>query len=287
MAGALPTASGGRVRGPGLGFGGSPPERLEEGALVLPGHDVDALPAADLLAQLAPHTGLLVHLDLAEVGREVLARRADAVERADVDAHAAAVAVVGMHDGDGPLLALQDLGDVAPGVEDRLVGADDAARAAVDAERGLDVVRLLGIAADRLGGTPLLARGASRAILGDDGEGHAGTLTEYGARRQASALHLPEDFVLPPLLDQAVVAQCLLETHPGEEEDQDEHEHDRDVVRLREDAEELMERLHPVRVLRTPHAVKRSAAACIAPCLRDKSRAIPARSRHDAHHEPL
>src|SRR5262245_2964945 len=97
MAGALATASGGRVRGAGLGFGGSPPERLKGGALVLPGHEVDAPPAADLLAQLAPHTGLLVHLDLAEVGREVLARRADAVERADVDARAAAVAVVGMH----------------------------------------------------------------------------------------------------------------------------------------------------------------------------------------------
>src|SRR5262245_20050824 len=157
MAGALPTASGGRVRGPGLGFGGSPPERLEEGALVLPGHDVDALPAADLLAQLAPHTGLLVHLDLAEVGREVLVRRADAVERADVDAHAAAVAVVGMYDGDGALLPLEDLRHVAPGVEDGLVGTDHPAGPTVDAERRLDVVRLLGIAADRLGGAPLLA----------------------------------------------------------------------------------------------------------------------------------
>src|SRR5437016_14543653 len=71
-------------------------ERREEGGLLLAGHDVDALPAAHLLAQLATDAGLLVDLDLAQVLRPVLVRGVDAVEGADVDAHPAAVAVVGM-----------------------------------------------------------------------------------------------------------------------------------------------------------------------------------------------
>src|SRR5262249_29873181 len=85
------------------------------------------------------------------------------------------------------LLALEHLGDVAIGVEDGLVGADDAAGAAVDAQRRLDVVRLLRIAADRLGGTPLLASGASRAVLGDDREGHGRTLADARAAHQAGS----------------------------------------------------------------------------------------------------
>src|SRR5262249_21504050 len=94
------------------------PERLAEGALLLRRHDVDALPAADLLAQLAADARLLVDLDLAEVLRLVVRRRVDAVEGADIDADAAAVAVVRVDDRDRPLLALQDLGDVAVRVED-------------------------------------------------------------------------------------------------------------------------------------------------------------------------
>src|SRR5262249_11810190 len=120
------------------------------------------------------------------VAGEVLAGGADAVERADVHADAAAVAIVGVDDGDGALVPLEDLRHVAPGVEDGLVRADHPAGSAVDAERGLDVVRLLGIAADRLGGAPLLARGAARAILGDDREGHTGgSLAEESAGGQA------------------------------------------------------------------------------------------------------
>src|SRR5262245_47884383 len=69
-------------------------QRLEEGLLLAAGHDVDALPAADLLAQLAPDAGLLVHLDPPEVIRLVLGRGRDAVEGADVDADTAPVAVV-------------------------------------------------------------------------------------------------------------------------------------------------------------------------------------------------
>src|SRR5439155_1619240 len=135
----------------------------EEGALLLAGHDVDALPAAHLLAQLATDAGLLVDLDLAQVLRPVLVRGVDAVEGADVDAHPAAVAVVGMDDRDRPLLALEHLGHVAPGVENGLVGADDPACAAVDAEPGLDQKGLLELARDGTRGAALLARGAAGA----------------------------------------------------------------------------------------------------------------------------
>src|SRR5262249_36519333 len=140
---------------------------------------------------LAADAGLLVDLDPAEIGGQVVRRRADAVERADVDAHPAAVAVVGVHDGDGALLALQHLGDVAVGVEYGLVGADDAAGAAVDAQRRLDVVRLLRIATDRLGGAPLLAGGAAGAVLGDDREGHGRTLADARAAHQALSAASP------------------------------------------------------------------------------------------------
>src|SRR4030095_6352238 len=102
-------------------------QRLTEGPLVPAGHDVDALPATDLLAQLAADAGLLVDLDLAQVLRPVLVRRVDAVSGAHVDAHPAAVAVVGVDDRDRALLALEHLGDVPEGVEDGLVGADHAA----------------------------------------------------------------------------------------------------------------------------------------------------------------
>src|SRR5262249_60204770 len=120
-------------------------------------------------------------LATAQVGGQVLRRRADAVERADVDADPAPVAVVGVDDRDRPLLALEHLGDVAVGVEDGLVGTDHAARAAVDAERGLDVVGLLRIAADRLGRAALLAGGATGAVLGDAPEGHGSPALTAGA----------------------------------------------------------------------------------------------------------
>src|SRR5207249_7724454 len=97
-------------------------ERGEEGCLLLARHDVDALPAAHFLAQLAADAGLLVDLDLTQVLRAVLARRVDAVEGADVDAHPAAVAVVGVHDRDRALLALEHLGHLAPVTEDGRVG---------------------------------------------------------------------------------------------------------------------------------------------------------------------
>src|SRR5258708_1446831 len=71
------------------------PQRLGERRLLLARKEVDAGPAADFLAELAADAGLLVDGDLAEELGPVLRRRVDAVEGADVDAHAAAVAVVG------------------------------------------------------------------------------------------------------------------------------------------------------------------------------------------------
>src|SRR5437870_5758656 len=62
-----------RVGPPGLrDFFGLVAERFEEGGLLLAGHDVDAFPTADFLAQLAADAGLLVDVDLAEVGCLVL-----------------------------------------------------------------------------------------------------------------------------------------------------------------------------------------------------------------------
>src|SRR5262249_23043064 len=58
------------------------------------------------------------------------------------------------------------------------------------------------------------------------------------------ALHLLQYLVLATLLDQAVVLEGLLEAHPGEEQHQDEHACDRDVVRLEQDVEELVQRAH-------------------------------------------
>src|SRR5207253_11169746 len=84
------------------------------------------------------------------------------------------------------LVALEDLGDVAPGVEDRLVGADDAAGAAVDAQRGLDEKRLLRFAADGASWAPLLASGAAGTVLGDDQKGHARVLLRRAKGRVAT-----------------------------------------------------------------------------------------------------
>src|SRR5581483_3805296 len=95
-------------------------ERGEERLLLAAGHDVDAVPAADLLAQAAADAGLLVDDHLAEVLREIARRGAQAVERADVDADAAAVAVVGVDDRERALGALQHARHVPVGVEDRL-----------------------------------------------------------------------------------------------------------------------------------------------------------------------
>src|SRR5438552_11963216 len=70
-------------------------------------------------------------------------------------------------------------------------------------------------------------------------------------------LHLLQDLVLAALLDQPVVAQGLTEGNPGEEEHQQEHSRDRDVVRLEQDREKLMERRHGSPVQRRTTAVNR------------------------------
>src|SRR3989441_9944935 len=136
-------------------------ERLEESGLLLAGHDVDALPAAHFLAQLAADAGLLVDLDLAQVLRAVLVRRVDAVEGAAVDAHPAAVAVVGVDDRDRALLVHEYRGDVPLGFEDGRGGADDAPGVAVDAGRGLDQDGLLGVAREGGRRAAVLARRAA------------------------------------------------------------------------------------------------------------------------------
>src|SRR5262249_24212089 len=147
-----------------------------------------AVPAADFLAELATDAGLLVDLDLAEVVGEVFRRRGDAIEGADVHANATPVAIVRVDDRDRPLLALEHLGYVPERVEDGLVRTDHAARPAVDAEGGLDQECLLGLAADRPRGAPLLAGGTPRAVLGDDRERHEPTLAEAQRRNNRIAL---------------------------------------------------------------------------------------------------
>ena len=127
-------------------------QRGEELAFFLGGHDVDALPAAHFLAQLAADARLLIDFDFAEVLRAVHRPRVDAIEGANIDAHTTAVAVVGMDNGNRPFDLLEDAGHVAIRVEDRLIGADHTAGAAVDAQSRLDVIDLPGIAADRLRG---------------------------------------------------------------------------------------------------------------------------------------
>src|SRR6185369_16410628 len=64
----------------------------------------------------------------------------------------------------------------------------------------------------------------------------ASAATTCGRR---SALHFLQDFVLPPLLHQPVVAQRLSQADPGEEQHQDQHARDRDVVGLEENIEKL------------------------------------------------
>ena len=65
-------------------------------------------------------------------------------------------------------------------VVDGLVGADHAARTAVDAELGVDDVEQLAIAGDGVGGAALHASGAAGAVLGDD-VGHGSGRSSSGS----------------------------------------------------------------------------------------------------------
>ncbi len=66
---------------------------------------------------------------------------------------------------------LEHLTQVALVVVDGLVGADNAAGAAVDAELRVNDVEQHALTGDRIGGTTADARGAASAVFGDD-EGH-------------------------------------------------------------------------------------------------------------------
>ena len=142
----------------------------------------------------------------------------------------------GMHDGDRALRLLQDVGDVAEGVEDRFVGADDAAGAAVDAQRRLDEERQLRLTADGLGRTALLARGAAGAVLGNDGERHRSPPSPH---RSYSCISFRTSSRLP-FGDELVVLPRLAKGEVGEVEQQEQHPDDRNVVRLDHDGEELL-----------------------------------------------
>ena len=106
---------------------------------------------------------------------------------------------------------------------------------------------------------------------------------------QRLLLHLLQDLVGAALLQQTVVAECLLEADPGEEEDEHEHPGDRDVVGLQEDVEELTERGHARGVQGRVLCVNRTERACVARALRAKRPGISApvatSSALDAHRE--
>src|SRR5262249_50071500 len=147
--------------------------RLEKGRLLFGRHDVDTLPAAYLFTQLASDTGAFIHFDLAEVSGSVVVGWVDTIEGAHVDAHATSVAVVGMHDGNRALRLLEHVRYIAKRVEDGLVRADHAARAAVDAQRRLDVERQARLTADGFCRAPFLARRTAGTVLGNDGKWHS------------------------------------------------------------------------------------------------------------------
>src|ERR1700691_5977355 len=212
----------------GVVLAGLVAEGAEKRLLLAGRHDVDSVPSADLFAEQASDAGLFVDLHLAEIDRRVLGRRRDAIERANVDAHAASVAVVGMDDGDRALGALEYVGHLAVVVHDRVVGANHPARAAIDAHRGLDVIDLLGQARDGAGRATLLARAASGPILGNN------------LKRHRLLPHLVDDALAMPMLDQLIVAARLLERDVREKHHEDHHRDDRDVIGNGQNLEKLL-----------------------------------------------
>jgi hypothetical protein len=93
------------------------------------------------------------------------------VEGAGPDAPLAADAGLEIDVGLGARRGLEHLAEVALVVVDGLVGADHAAGAAVDAQLRVDHVEELALPGDGVGRAAFHARGAARAVLGDD-EGH-------------------------------------------------------------------------------------------------------------------
>ena len=141
--------------------------------------DVDGVPATGVLAEAAAGALLLVqHGHTEEVADlAVGVTEVEGIERADLDAElaAAADAVVLDDDGLGPLLARERAADLADLVQDRLRRADDAAGAAIDAERRVDYVDLITRAGDRVRRAALGAGSAADARF-DDGVGHGSSV---------------------------------------------------------------------------------------------------------------
>ncbi len=135
-----------------------------------------------------------------------------------------------MDDGDRAFGALEHVSNLAVIVHDRVVGANHAASAAIDAHRGLDVIDLFRQARDGAGRATLFARAASGAILGDDFKWHAGGLLP----------HLVDDPFAMSMLDQLIVAPSLLERDVGKKHHEDHHRNDRDVIRHGQDFEKLL-----------------------------------------------
>src|SRR5262249_40898368 len=146
-------------------------ERLR--ALVVLAPDVDGVVRAVELAHGAAHALLVLHdghgLRDAAHARQHRRRllHGDAVEGAAVDAVHAARALLQLHEGLGPCLRLDLLAQHAHRVEDGVVGAHDTARAAVDAQRGVDVIHLLLDAVDGRRGTAALAGAAAGTAVDD------------------------------------------------------------------------------------------------------------------------
>src|SRR5947209_929773 len=120
------------------------------------------------LAQIAGHARLGIGQAGDRHPRLVDVDHAQALERADVDAVAAAAADLFLHDGPRPLGAANLGRRFARGVEDRIVWAGPTAGAAVDADLGIDEIELLFDAGDRGDRAHRLTRGAADAFVVDE-----------------------------------------------------------------------------------------------------------------------
>ena len=147
-------------------FGGELFEALQD--FVLEREDMDRVPAANVFAEAAPGAFLFVdgaHAE--EVIDAVGVAEAEGIEGANVDAELAAGpnALFINDDGLWPLVLLEGAADIAERIENRFRRADEATRAAIDAERRVDNMQLVALARDRVRRAALRARGAANTGL--------------------------------------------------------------------------------------------------------------------------
>src|SRR6185369_8093564 len=147
-------------------------QRGQKRLLLLPRHDIDPFPATHLFTQLTAYTCFFLNLDSPQVLRTVIGRRRNTVEWTDINTHTAAVTVIRVNNGDRPLSSFEHMGDIAEGIEDGLIRANDPAGSTVNTECRFDKVGLFRITTNRLGGTAFLARTTAGAIFCDNGKGH-------------------------------------------------------------------------------------------------------------------